>query len=596
MRIDIGLPLLEKLEIDQFYVDSNSQQFIRYKEWLESSRSQPMMITGQIGSGKTTFIHYGCLTTSIKPDIQIKFDTEPVDYTISAFTALVFAKTLRWFTNDWKADLSTLLMPEIIELFPNVSASNFTELLAKKWISSKEERAKQKGLFNVIKANLDFVHDQIDDLLNKVDYNFKKDVLVFAEGIDKFQPNSPEYFELEPVLEILKRHKTLFETNLVHYFTPSKIWGKDIQKVIIPAVSELHIIDCLKKRLGQFYIVYKNMMQTVAELSGGNYRQALRLLAEYEFASTNLKKSKDDAINYSINHTIDNLLSFSSVRSDLETLNVINRDQFITSGVAQKNTDLIFNNNIFILSELSDLQWKCIINPLLQENLKNSNPSDSNLDPINSWVSTTGTTITGLSNSSFDKAQLSEYLSGFKTTQLSISETFTALSSLFLSDSNEIVVVLYENKEVAEVANDYFLGNVGNVTDLKFSKTIQLKKIENILSLKGSFDVSTLFLESYDKRFLRSLDHLRDYLITKNMLWWVKQSEILKCLEQWPQLRQFLKIYSLDESIRAFITIDEIKEDLSALKEMGYTEKTYTPFKTKLERVLNYLKKGGNHD
>ena len=76
MRIDIGLPLLEKLEIDQFYIDSNSQQFIRYKEWLESSRSQPIMITGQIGSGKTTFIHYGCLTTSTKPDIEIKFDND----------------------------------------------------------------------------------------------------------------------------------------------------------------------------------------------------------------------------------------------------------------------------------------------------------------------------------------------------------------------------------------------------------------------------------------------------------------------------------------------------------------------------------------
>lgn len=595
MRIDIGLPLEKKLEIDQFYVDSNSQQFVRYKEWLESSRSQPIMITGQIGSGKTTFIHYGCLTTSIKLDIEIKFDREPVDYTISGFTALAFAKTLNWFTNDWKADLRICLKPEIIELFPDIFSSNFTELLTKKRISSKE-RAKQKELFNAIKANLDFVLDQIDDLLNQVDYNFKKDVLVFAEGIDKFQPNSPEYFELEPILEILKRHKTLFETNLVHYFTPSKIWGKDIQKVIIPSVSEFQIIDCLKKRLGQFHIVYKNVMQTVAELSGGNYRQALRLLAEYEFASTNLKKSKDDAIDYAINRTIDNLLSFSSVRSDLETLNVINRDQFITSGVAQKNTDLIFNNNIFILSELSDLQWKCIINPLLQENLKKSNPSDSNLDPINSWVTTTGTTTTGLANNAFEKPQLFEYLSGFKTIPLTISETFTALSSLFLSDSNEIVVILYENKEVAEIANDYFLGNVGNITDLKFSKTIQLKKIENILSLKDSFDVSTLFLKSYDKRFLRSLDHLRDYLIKKNMLWWVKRSEILKCLEQWPQLRQFLKIYSLDESIRAFITTDEIEEDLSALKEMGYSDKTYTPFKTKLERVLNYLKKGGSHD
>jgi hypothetical protein len=440
------------------------------------------------------------------------------------------------------------------------------------------------------------VLDQIDELLNSVDYNFRTDVIIFAEGIDKFQPNSPEFFELEPVLEILKRRKTLFETNLVHYFSPSKIWGRDIQKIIIPTVNQNQIIDCLKKRLGQFHIVYTNEIDTIAELSGGNYRQAVRLLAEYEYASTNLNKSKDEAIDYAINRTIDNFLSYSNVLPNLETLGIINRDQFITSGVAQQNISLIFNNHIFIQDEMSDLKWSCIVNPLLENNLEQINPIDSNLEPLYSWAALSGTTTTGLTNTILTKEQVDKYLSSFKTNPLNISEAFTALSSLFLSGFNEIVIITYQDKEVAEIANDYFLGNVGNVTDLKFSKIIQLKKIEDIISVKNSFDASIFFMENYDKRFLKELDHSRDLLISKNMLWWVKQSELLNCLDNWPQLRQFLKIYPLDESIRSFITVDEINNDLSTLEEMGYNEKTYAFFKEKLERVLNYLKEEVAHE
>ena len=593
MRFDIGLPLLEKVELDQFYVDSNSEQFIRYKTWLDSPRSGPLMITGQIGSGKTTFIHYGCINSKIDPDIRIKFDSQPVLHTSGGFTALALAETLKWILK-WGAGPGSVLMPEIKKLTPEILDPDFITLLTAKRLISHERR-KQREILNTISLNQDLFLDQIDELINQVDYNFHKDILIFAEGVDKLQPSSPEYIELEPILNILKRHKTLFETNLVHYFTPSEIWGRDIKKLIIPAVEKSQISDCLTKRVGQFYIVYKNDIETIADLSGGNYRQAVRLFSEFEFASSNLKKSKTEAINYAVDRTFDNFLSFSSVSFDLQVLGILHRDKFITSGVAQKNIDLIFNNFILIESELSDSRWKCAVNPLLIKNLEQHNPSGPTLDLLKDRDASAGAATTGLSNRTFhNKDQLMEYLSGFKTIPLNISETFTALSSLFLSDFNEIVIILYKNREVAEIANDYFLGNVGNVTDLKFSKTKQLKKIDDILSLKDGYDESTFFIESYDKQFLQKLDQLRDWLITKNMLWWVKQDKIMKCLNLWPQLRQFLKIYSLDESIRSFITIKEIEDDLSALKEMGYNEKNYSSFKIRLEKVLNYLKKGGN--
>jgi hypothetical protein len=594
MRIDVGLPINKKSEFDQFYVDSNNEQFIRYKTWLESQRSKPLMISGQIGSGKTTFIHYGCLVTSTNQVIKIKFDIEPISFTLKGFTALLFAKTLKWIT-DWNADLGSILRPEIKELFPDILSPNFIVLLSERWLGTSE-RAKQKSLFEVIATESELILEQIDELLNLVDDNFRSDVIIFAEGIDKFQPRSPEFFELESVLDILKRHKTLFETNLVHYFFPSKIWGRDIQKIIIPTVNQDQIIDCLKKRLGQFHIVYSKEIAAIAELSGGNYRQAVRLLSEYEYATTNLNKSEDEAIDYAINRTIDNFLSYSNVLPNFETLGIINRDGFITSGVAQHNASLIFNNHIFIQNELSDLKWSCIVNPLLENNLEQINPVDSNLEPLYSWAALSGTTTTGLTNTILTKEQVDEYLSSFKTSPLNISEAFTALSSLFLSGFNEIVIITYQDKEVAEIANDYFLGNVGNVTDLKFSKIIQLKKIEDITSVKNSFDASIFFMENYDKRFLKELDHSRDLLILKNMLWWVKQNELLNCLDNWPHLRQFLKIYPLDESIRSFITVDEINDDLSTLEEMGYNEKTYAFFKEKLERVLNYLKEEVAHE
>lgn len=594
MRIDIGLPLTKKEEFDQFYIDSNSEQFIRYKTWLETDRSEPLMIAGQIGSGKTTFIHYGCVASSINPTIQIKFDTESVSFTIEGFIALIFAKTLQWLTTDWKAKIEDITSPEIKELFPEIVEPNFIGLLSNKRLGSKE-RTIQKRLFKVIKAEHELVLDHIDELLNLVDLNFRKDVIIFAEGIDKFQPNTPEFFELEPVLEILKRHKTLFETNLVHYFSPSKIWEKYVKKVIIPTADPDHITNCLKKRLGQFHVVYTNEIEQIAKLSGGNYRQAVRLLSEYEFASTNLNKPKDEAIEYAIKRTVDNFLSYSSVFSNLETLSIIQRDRFITSGVAQQYNSLIFNNHVLIQNEMTDLKWKCIVNPLLTDNLERTNPEDRNLEPIRTWSAVTGTTMSGLSNSSLSIEQLEEYLTSFKTKPLNISEAFTALSSLFLSRYNEIVILLYNNKEVADIANDYFIGNVGNVTDLKFNKILSLKTMDDILSIKDNIDASILILDNYQIKFLKELDHSRDLLITKNMLWWIKQEELFHCLENWPQLRQFMKIYSFDESILSFLAPEEIEEDIEALKDMGYKEKTYKVYKERLERVLKYLKRGGSH-
>jgi hypothetical protein len=594
MRIDIGLELKDKTEFDQFYVDSNSEQFIRYRKWLESKHAEPLMIAGQIGTGKTTFINYGCVATSIHPSIKIKFDTEPVSLNLSGFIALMFAKTLKWI-EGWQSDLNSIIRPEIKEMFPEILSMDFTDLLSKRWIGSKE-RVKQKRLLETIATEPDLILECIDELLNLVDYNFSKDVVIYAEGIDKFQPNSPDFFELEPVLEILKRHKTLFETNLVHYYYPSKIWNRDVQKIIIPTVDQKQISECLKKRVGQFQVVYTDAFEAISKLSGGNFRQAIRLLAEYEFATANLNKPKNEAIKYATERTIDNFLSYSSVSSDLEVLNVIKRDGFILAGVAQQYTSLIFNNHILVQNELKDLTLSCIVNPLLEAYLEQNKPADSNLEALTEWSIITGTTLVGLSSPFSSTGLTTNYLSSFKTKPLNITEAFNALSSLFLSKNNEIVVLLYKNKEVAEIANDYFLGNVGNAVDLKFNKVGPLKRIDDIFTVKGNPDASIFFLENYKESFLKILDHSRDLLITHNMLWWVKQEELILCLTNWPQLRQFLKIYAFDESILSFLTVKEIEEDIKALKEMGYKEKAYKNYKERLVRVLEYLRKGGSHD
>ena len=75
------------------------------------------------------------------------------------------------------------------------------------------------------------------------------------------------------------------------------------------------------------------------------------------------------------------------------------------------------------------------------------------------------------------------------------------------------------------------------------------------------------------------------------MLWWIQQDDLKCYLRFWPQLRQFFRIYRLEDELWRGITMEEIQADIDFIKDMS--EKSDPEGVRRLHNVLVYLKEAG---
>ena len=90
---------------------------------------------------------------------------------------------------------------------------------------------------------------------------------------------------------------------------------------------------------------------------------------------------------------------------------------------------------------------------------------------------------------------------------------------------------------------------------------------------------------------LRDLEHRRDILGNLQMLWWIQQEDLKRYLRFWPQLRQFFRIYRLEDELWRSITKEEIQADIDLIKEMS--DESDPEGVRRLSAVLTYLKESG---
>jgi hypothetical protein len=90
---------------------------------------------------------------------------------------------------------------------------------------------------------------------------------------------------------------------------------------------------------------------------------------------------------------------------------------------------------------------------------------------------------------------------------------------------------------------------------------------------------------------LRDLDHRRDILGNLQMLWWIQQDDLKRYLRFWPQLRQFFRIYRLEDELWRGITMKEIQADIDFIKDMS--DESDLEGVRRLSAVLAYLKESG---
>ena len=130
-------------------------------------------------------------------------------------------------------------------------------------------------------------------------------MILFAFGIDKFEPGSTAYFALTDILQTLSAYKTLFEVNAVHLFYGHLLYdgsgmGK-MEKIIINPLRGEQIREMLVKRLGRYAKTYRDDVALLAGYSWGIPRQALRLLDSFLAVQNRLPNKKKTLMSIPLN-------------------------------------------------------------------------------------------------------------------------------------------------------------------------------------------------------------------------------------------------------------------------------------------------------
>ena len=288
INLDEGIPLSTRVEFERLYMELFTQETEALLHWLNDGTA-PLMLGGQIGTGKTTLINK-VLSSCTAPDITLHFDRDSVNPKQGEFYAITLAGFIQTALKVG-ADLSAISLPDELN---HDECSNWTEL---KSILAPEKRTLtahrlRKSIISEFENETDYIDRVLTDIGESISKAMEKPLFILASGIDKFATNSSAFVSLQGVLDTLCSFKTMFEVNAIHIFikeTGSRF--SKIDRLCLTACSKENILQLYSKRMGIYLpSIPKKDLDVLAELSAGIPRQALRLLVHYLEARKNVKR------------------------------------------------------------------------------------------------------------------------------------------------------------------------------------------------------------------------------------------------------------------------------------------------------------------
>jgi len=620
VNFDLGMPLDSAEEFEILYVEANTRQKERLGRWLDDANEGPLVVAGQIGSGKTTLIKKALQEAKRYPDIGISLDTDAVTVERGAFWGLFLGKALA-YAHKIGLDLSSFtFIHDLIGKSPSpkgrgkIKDNDAVVRLAGRLagpVRSFADFKRSKRLFALIDENIELLRRQSGELIDGIEKKLGRRVLIFAEGIDKFSPHTGEFLSLLDLLVFLNRYKTLYEANFIHLMNGDP-WHLKVAKVFLPAAGREQVGAILEKRLGIYNRPRLAILPLLAELSGGNLRQGLRLLLEYNYAVDEAKREPKAALDDACLRVRDDLLGIASHDLEPALLKVIDRDGFLYSGTMndlatrEPSQNAIYLNWILICGEADEaLKWPAIVNPLLLPAVRafKDLPESPEIRMLKEWAAAHEMSPFGLDIDTREvtKEKFFDIMagSGLLGASLNIVDIFSSMASYFLNpERKDKFIIAYQDKEIARLTNDFILGKAGtyqpgHFIDIHFA-AIPDHRLDIFIGGKGdeSIDGYSIF---FDQRLspteLISLDQRRDIFIGVKMIWWIPYPDLLDYLKYWQQLRQFFKIYRLEEDVFATISKKEIKEDIGNIAAAGFPGPGSRDLKKRLRRVLAYLEK-----
>jgi hypothetical protein len=160
------------------------------------------------------------------------------------------------------------------------------------------------------------------------------------------------------------------------------------------------------------------------------------------------------------------------------------------------------------------------------------------------------------------------------------------------------VLIAYRDPSVMEAARDYL---VGTASEMGFSPVVNVDleatpsgECEAALFAalsdeKGHAIYSILLPRSPDKSLLEQLDRRRDVFVPYEMLWWVRAEDLRLCLQEWPQLRQLMSVYILEDELLGSLKPEEVQADLEYLALLEKDEPLHEA-ERRFQHVLNVVR------
>ncbi len=606
INVDEGVALTTNEEFERLFVDTESDAEKRLLEWLKTG-NQPVLFGGQIGCGKTTLMEYVFYQSDIKPNIAFHFDSGSLNLSAIDSWSIVFAELFRYIADHDLTDIDEIPAEykDILGDTPDMWHESISKIRLESF--SKTSIEKNRAFNHLLEASRDYLADFFTSLIKKIGSRKNSPLILFASGVDKFEPGTAAYFALTDILQMLCTYKTLFEVNAVHLFSGDSWIRKVEEKIIISVSGNNQIEEMLIKRLGRYAGTYAGEIPLIAKYSGGIPRQALRLLDSF-LAVQKRMSNNGEAFFQAAENVNRDFFAFSQ-RPENAIMKIVNKNRFLETDLISLPGDketakrAVFGNWVVLEGHMQESRWQAFINPLIKESFVEVEPEEPERALLKEYARQTGISELGLD------MNMNILQAGWRDTlmdqleapiELNVTEILDSISSALLSKQRaDRIVIAFEDKVVAEAVRSYLVAKSNTYeyqvwshhvieSDAETSPLIEMiqhfsERSVDVYSFEFAGDFSTASLDELNIR--------RDSFADKQLIWWIPKEKLGAYLGRWIQLRQLFQVYVLEEDLARSLSIDEIESDLNFMSELAESEGTASfSYIENLKIVLDYLK------
>ena len=617
INLDEGIPL-NKESLEKLYVHCFDETVSKITDWIKDNKTEtPLLFGGQIGAGKSTLMTKIFSDNNLKPDITLKFDKEGLNLDEGDFLSIILVGFVKRAI-DQGLNLSFSKLPSEVFGLTDEDWQGLLSILHPDTFSLKIFENKIAAR-KIIAKHADYIIKVIYGIGEELKNQAESPIFIFASGIDKYDTNGHAFkLSLKSSINILSSYKTLFEVNAVHLFLPDNTspFFPGSEKTFIQTIDDKDLMEVLEKRMGVYAEPIKEELGLIAEWSGGNPRQAIRLLSHYQAARKNKKLDKTGRLANAIKRTTDDFFAYANKPSS-DLIKTISKDNKINSSLfylpGDKETALksLYGNWIFITGSSVNGSWPAIVNPLSKPFFT----SDKTLleEPeqklLLKYAETNDMSPTGLgfnilandtSKKSADELLQNFFSTGFEVPlSLNITEVFDVISAALLSrDRKDRIIIGYKDETILNAVRAYLFAKANSYEYQKVEHLVitggkdkePINELEEALNLDTDI-ISLAFTGQFTENQLEAFDKYRDRLIDYQMLWWISLEDLKNYLPNWVQLRELFEVFILEDELLVSLSIEDIESDLAFFEDLVESEESAEySMVTNLKIVLKYLK------